>query len=40
MPKFGSNCICLSVVLIVFVLKKDENCYRKVFLEEYKYIEK
>ena len=27
MPKAGSNYICLVIILIDFVLKKDENYY-------------
>ena len=34
------NYICLAVLSIDFVLKKDENYYRQVFLKECKYIEK
>ena len=30
--KVGSNYICLVVILIDFVLKKDENYYKQVFL--------
>ena len=36
MPKVGSNCIFLEVILIDFVLKN----YLQVFLRECKYIEK
>ena len=32
MPIVGSNYICLAVLLIDFVLKKDENYYPQVFL--------
>ena len=35
-----SNYTCLAVILIDFVLKKDENYYLQVFLKECKYIEK
>ena len=35
-----SDCTWLAVILIDFVLKKDENYYPQVFLKEYKYIEK
>ena len=35
MPKVGSNCICLTVILIDFALKKDRNYYPQVFLKEY-----
>ena len=38
MPKWGSHCICLSVILIYPVFKKGKNCYPQVFLEEYKWI--
>ena len=31
-PKEGSQCICLSVVLMDSVYKKDENYYPQVFL--------
>ena len=30
-PEAGSNCICWSVILIDFVLEKDENYYPLVF---------
>ena len=36
-PKEGSPCICLSVILIDSVYKKDKNHYPEVFLEECKY---
>ena len=37
MPKVGSNYICLAVILIDFVLIKDENYYYpQVFLKESK----
>ena len=39
-PKEGSQCICLSVILIDSVYKKDKNYYPQVFLEEYKYVVK
>ena len=39
-PKEGSQCICLSVILIDSVYKKDKNCYPQVFLEECKYVVK
>ena len=35
-----SNYTCLAVILIDFVLKKDENYYLQVFLKECKYIER
>ena len=38
MPKEGSHCVFLSVVLIDFVFKKGKNYYPQVFLEERKYI--
>ena len=31
MPSVGSNYICLTVILINFVLKKDEDYYKQVF---------
>ena len=40
MPKVGSSYTCLAVILINFVIKKDENYYPQVFLEECKYIGK
>ena len=39
-PKVGSDCTCYAVILIEFVLKKDENYFSKVFLKECKCIEK
>ena len=39
-PKEGSQCICLSVILIDSVYKKDKNYYPQVFLEECKYVVK
>ena len=38
--KEGSQCICLSVILIDSAYKKDKNFYPQVFLEEYKYVAK
>ena len=38
MPKAGSNCTFLGVILLDFVLKKNENYYLQVFLKEWKYI--
>ena len=35
-PKEGSQCICLSVILIDSVYKKDKNYYPQVFLEKCK----
>ena len=40
MQKVGFNYICLGVIWLNLVLKKDENYYPQVFLEECKYIEK
>ena len=39
MSKIDYNHICLEVVIIDFVLKKDKNYYPQVFLEEWKWIE-
>ena len=39
-PKEGSQCICLSLILIESVYKKDKNYYPQVFLEECKYVVK
>ena len=36
-PKEGSQCICLSVLLIDSVYRTGKNYYRQVFLEECKY---
>ena len=38
--KEGSQCICLSLVLIDSVYRKDKNYYPQVFLEEFKYVVK
>ena len=38
--KVGYNYTSLAVILIDFVLKKDEKYYRQVFLRESQYIEK
>ena len=38
--KEGSWCICLSVILIDSVYKKDEKLYPQLFLEECKYVVK
>ena len=38
--KEGSQCICLSVILIDSVYKKNKNYYPQVFLEECKYVVK
>ena len=40
MPKAGSNYNCFAVILLDFVLTKDENNYPQVFLKECKYIGK
>ena len=40
LPKLVYNFTCSVVILLDFVFKKDENYYTKVFLKEYKYIEK
>ena len=40
MHKVHSNYTCWAVILIGFVLKKDENYYPQVFLKEPKYTEK
>ena len=39
-PKKGSQCICLLVILIDSVFRTDKNYYPQVFLEECKYIVK
>ena len=39
-PKQGSQCICLSVILLYSVFITDKICYTKLFMEEYKYIAK
>ena len=39
-PKEGSQYICLSVILIDSVFRKDKNYYPQVFLKECKYIVK
>ena len=33
MAKEDYNFICLAVILINYVLKKDKNCYLKMFLK-------
>ena len=38
MPKEGSHCICLTVMLIDLAFKIGKNYYLQVFLEEYKCI--
>ena len=37
-PKEGSQYICLSVILIDSIYRKDKKYYRGVFLEEFKYL--
>ena len=39
-PKVGSNYACLAVMLIDFVLKKDENYYPQKLFKECKYTKK
>ena len=39
-PKVGPIQSCLAVILIDFVLEKDENYYPQIFLKECKYIKK
>ena len=39
-PKVESNHICLAIISLDSVLKKDDNCYPQVFLKECKYIER
>ena len=39
-PKEGSQCICLSVILSDFVFRTGKNYYLQVFLEECKYVVK
>ena len=39
-PKEGSQCICLSVILSDLLFRTDKNYYPQVFLEECKYIVK
>ena len=38
MSKAGSNYTFLGVILLDFVLKKNENFCQQVFLKEWKYI--
>ena len=40
MPKEGSQCICLSVILVYSIFKMGKNNYPQLFLEECKYIVK
>ena len=39
-PKEGSQCICLSVILMDSVYNKKKNYYPQAFLEECKYVVK
>ena len=39
-PKEGSQCICLSVILIDSVFRKGNNHYPQVFLAEFKHVVK
>ena len=39
-PKVDSNHTCLIVISLDSAFKKDDTCYRQVFLKRYKYIEK
>ena len=39
-PKEGSQCICLSVILIDSTFTTGKNYYPQVFLEEYQYVGK
>ena len=39
-PKVDSNHTCFIVISLDSAFKKDDNCYRQVFLKRYKYIEK
>ena len=39
-PKLDSNHTFLAVIILNSSLKKDDSYYLKVFLKEYKYIEK
>ena len=38
--KVNSNHTCLAIISLDFILRKDENFYRQVFLKECKYTEK
>ena len=40
MPKEGSQCICLSVILTDLFYEKDKNYYPQVFLEKCRYVAK
>ena len=37
-PKEGSQCICLLLILIDSVFRTGSNCYPRIFLEECKYV--
>ena len=39
-PKEGSPCICLCIILIDVVYRKDKCYYHQVLLEEFKYVVK
>ena len=39
-PRKGCHCICLSVILIDSVYRKDKSYYPQVFFEECKYVVK
>lgn len=39
-PKEGSDCICLPVILIDSDFEMGKNCYAQVLLEEFKYVVK
>ena len=39
-PKEGSQCICLSVILIDSIIRIDNEYYSQVFLEECEYVVK
>ena len=39
-PKEGSHCICLPVILINSVFRTSKNHYPEVFSKEYKYVVK
>ena len=40
MPKEGSHCTCLSLVLTGSILKMSKSYYPQLLLEEFKYIVK
>ena len=40
MPKEGSTCVCLSVMLNNSIFKMGKTYYSQTFLEKYKYINK